>query len=630
MRKLNLFVFCLVLVAMSVGSVAAQGDTPFEKKDPFIVGYSVYDMQQPYWQEYARGVEEAATDAGAEFVLSDQKSSQETQVSGSLDLINQGISALVVSPVQPSALPASIDAAHEAKIPVIIGDVGAEGDYDAFVLSDNYEGGKLAAQYVVDQLSDVEGTKQVLVIELHPGSAVGEERAKGFADEIALHDDFEIVASLNGNDTVQGGYQVTQDTLSANPELAAIYATNDPEAIGAAQALKAAGLNGVDDVLLVGFNGDAPALELIEAGEMAATIRQDPYGQGRAAVEAAITLLDGGSIEYSDADSRSIYFPVDVVTADNVAEFMSGEATEEPAGESAFEKKDPFIVGYSVYDMQQPYWQEYARGVEEASADAGAEFVLSDQKSSQETQVSGSLDLINQGISALVVSPVQPSALPASIDAAHEAKIPVIIGDVGAEGDYDAFVLSDNYEGGKLAAQYVVDQLSDVEGTKQVLVIELHPGSAVGEERAKGFADEIALHDDFEIVASLNGNDTVQGGYQVTQDTLSANPELAAIYATNDPEAIGAAQALKAAGLNGVDDVLLVGFNGDAPALELIEAGEMAATIRQDPYGQGRAAVEAAITLLDGGSIEYSDADSRSIFFPVDVVTADNVADFMS
>jgi ribose transport system substrate-binding protein len=311
----------LLLASLVQGTAAAQGG-PFEKKEPFIIGYSVYDMQQPYWQEYARGVEDAAKAAGAQFVLSDQKSSQETEVSGSLDLINQGISALVVSPVQPSALPGVVDAGHAAKIPVIIGDVGAEGDYDAFVLSDNYKGGQLAAQYVVDQLAGHEGKKEVLMILLHPGSAVGEVRASGFRDEIAKHEDFEIVAELNGNDTVQGGYQVTQDTLAANPNLAAIYATNDPEAVGASQALQAAGKNGVKDVLLVGFNGDAPALELIKNGEMAATVRQDPYGQGKACVEAALTLLEGKPVTYSDPQTRSIYFPVDVVTADNVDQFM--------------------------------------------------------------------------------------------------------------------------------------------------------------------------------------------------------------------------------------------------------------------------------------------------------------------
>ena len=138
----------------SAGAVVAQDDMAFEKKEPFKVGYSVYDMLQPYWQEYARGIQEAAEAAGAEFVISDQKSSQEAQVSGSMDLINQGISALVVSPVQPEALPTVVDAAHEAKIPVIIGDVGAEGDYDAFILSDNYEGGVAAGQYMVEALAD--------------------------------------------------------------------------------------------------------------------------------------------------------------------------------------------------------------------------------------------------------------------------------------------------------------------------------------------------------------------------------------------------------------------------------------------------------------------------------------------
>jgi ribose transport system substrate-binding protein len=296
----------------------APGDAAFVRRDPFKIGYSVYDMQQPYWQEYARGVQEAAEAAGAEFILSDQKSSQEIMVSGSTDLINQGVSALIVSPVQPSALPGIADAAHEANIPLIVGDVGAEGDYDAFVLSANYEGGRLAAQYMVEQLKDRPGTKEILVIELHPGSAVGEVRAAGFVDEIAKYPDFKIVAQLNGNDTVEGGLAAANDALASNPNLAGIYACNDPSAIGAGQALKTAGKNGVTDVVLVGFNGDTPALELIAAGEMAATIRQDPYGQGRRAVELALDLLEGKTLSYDDMATRSVFFPVEVVTQENV------------------------------------------------------------------------------------------------------------------------------------------------------------------------------------------------------------------------------------------------------------------------------------------------------------------------
>src|SRR5271166_2100413 len=101
---------CLALATGLFLTVAGRAEElKFEKKIPTKIGYSVYDMQQPYWQAYAKGIEDAAKAAGYGFVLSDQKSSQQTEVSGSIDLINQGVSALIVSPVQPPALPAVIE-----------------------------------------------------------------------------------------------------------------------------------------------------------------------------------------------------------------------------------------------------------------------------------------------------------------------------------------------------------------------------------------------------------------------------------------------------------------------------------------------------------------------------------------
>jgi ribose transport system substrate-binding protein len=313
----------LITLGLAITSAGlAFGQTKFVKKEPVKIGYSVFDLQQPYWQAYTKGVQDACKAAGYQCVVSDQKSNQQAEVSGSIDLINQGISALINSPIEPAALPAVIEKAHQAKIPVVIGDVGVAGNYDAFIVSNNEEGGKLAAQYMIEHLKDKPGTKEVLVIELHPGAAVGGPRTKGFVDEIKKHADYKIVASLNGNDTVQGGYQATQNTLSANPNLAGIYATNDPEAEGAVQALKAAGKNAVKDVFLVGFNGDPPALELIKQGEMAATIRQDPYGQGKQCVETATKLMNNETVDYSDPATKSVFFPVKVIDKDNVDQFI--------------------------------------------------------------------------------------------------------------------------------------------------------------------------------------------------------------------------------------------------------------------------------------------------------------------
>jgi len=309
------------------GGAATSGDastaTQFEKKDPLTIGYSVYDLQSPYWQAYAQGVKDEAKEQDIEVLVADQKSSQQTQVSGSADLINQGISALIVSPVQPPALPATITAAHDAKIPVVIGDVGAEGDFDAYILSDNFHGGELAAEYMIQALEGQPGPHKVGVIELHSGSAVGDARVNGFKDTLEGNPDFEIVASLDGNDTVEGGFTASQDMLSANPDLVGIYAANDPEAQGASRALEAAGKTLEDGFVLIGFNGDPPALDLIETGMQTATIAQDPYGQGRLAVLTALALLDGEDPEYTEVEDRTILFPVELVDAANLADFRA-------------------------------------------------------------------------------------------------------------------------------------------------------------------------------------------------------------------------------------------------------------------------------------------------------------------
>ena len=88
-------------------------------------------------------------------------------------MINQEISALINAPIEPAALPAVIEKAHQANVPVVIADVGVAGKYDAYIVSSNEEGGKLAAQYMIQHLKDKSRTKEVLVIEVHPGAAVG-------------------------------------------------------------------------------------------------------------------------------------------------------------------------------------------------------------------------------------------------------------------------------------------------------------------------------------------------------------------------------------------------------------------------------------------------------------------------
>lgn len=314
--------------AGTTGPKDSGASVEFEAKDPLKIGYSVYDLQNPYWQSYSAGVKAGADEAGIEAIVVDQKSDQNAQVSGSLDLINQGISGLIVTPVQPSALPSTIDAAHAAKIPVVIADIGTAGDYDGYILSNNYNGGELAAQHVIAELGDKPGPHKVGVIELHAGSVVGEERVAGFVDTIKANDAFEIVSSLDGNDTVDGGFAAAQDMLSANPDLAVIYAANDDSAIGAQRAMETAGKSVADGFYLIGFDGSDGAQDLIKQGLMSATVAQDPFGQGKKAVEAVLALLEGKDPGYDDVAAKTVFFPVELVTAENLADFQASRASQ--------------------------------------------------------------------------------------------------------------------------------------------------------------------------------------------------------------------------------------------------------------------------------------------------------------
>jgi ribose transport system substrate-binding protein len=307
---------CLIAIAVAAcgQSAGAQRPAHFALRKPLKIGYSVYDLSDPYWQSYAEGIQAEAKALHMGFAESDQKSSELAQVTSSADLIDQGISALIVSPVQPAALTATEDSAHANRIPVIVGDVGAVGNYDVFVQSANRGGGALAARYMVSRLAKRPGVKEIGVINLAPGNVSGELRVGGFTSEIAKQPGFKIVANLNGNEDVLDSFTVAEDMLIAHPHLAGIFAANDSEAEGAVQALAQAGKNGNNDVVVVGFNGDAPALSLIKSGQMAATVAQDPYGEGQAAVRAAYALIHNQPVKYSQRSARTIDFPIKLVT----------------------------------------------------------------------------------------------------------------------------------------------------------------------------------------------------------------------------------------------------------------------------------------------------------------------------
>lgn len=325
--KKSTAIFTTLLVAMVV-IISNLGCS--KKTDPEttkkVIGFSVVDMQPNFFQDMERGIREACEQFGFEYKFHDQKYDPALMVSGCENLLTRGIDALIVSPCEPSALPPVVQKARNLGIPVVICDIGGGGsEYDVIIISDCFGGGAIAADYMAKELEKKpKNSKKVGVLKCMPGHVYAVRRGEGFTKRIQQLG-YEVVSTLCANDVRDQGYRVTQDMMTANPDIAGVFCENDPMALGAVQAVRDAGKSAIDDILVVGFNADPEAIETIKAGYMAATIQQMPYEMGKKSVQLSDKLLKGRPLTFTDSELREITIPVRLITQENVLEYFPAE-----------------------------------------------------------------------------------------------------------------------------------------------------------------------------------------------------------------------------------------------------------------------------------------------------------------
>lgn len=213
------------------------------------------------------------------------------QASDVEDLIQQGVDLILINPTDSEAVVATVEAANAANIPVITVDRSSEGgDVVAHIASDNIAGGELAGEYLLGLVG--EGA-QVVELEGIAGSSAARDRGEGF-NNIA-NGKLEVVAKQTANFNRAEGLTVMENILQGNPDVKAVFAHNDEMALGALEAIEAAG----KDILVVGFDATGDAVKSVEDGKLAGTIAQKPDLIGQKAVEAAMKSLKGEKVEAS-------------------------------------------------------------------------------------------------------------------------------------------------------------------------------------------------------------------------------------------------------------------------------------------------------------------------------------------
>jgi ribose transport system substrate-binding protein len=295
-----------VAMTLAFGVASASADT---------FALVTINQQALFFNQINDGAQKAADAAGAKLVIFNANNVPAAQNDAIENYITQKVDGIILVAIDVNGVKPAITAAKSAGIPVIAIDAQIpDGDNISFIGVDNAKAGEDIGKFFSDYVkSDMSGTAKTGIVGAL-NSFIQNQRLDGFKK--AVTDGGQAVTFL---DTVDGQNQqdialgAAENLMTANPEMTTIYATGEPQLIGAVSAVESQGRQ--KDVKIFGWDLTAQAVKGIEEGWVTAVVQQDPAGEGKAAVEALVKLKKGETIE------PIINVPVTIVTKENVAQF---------------------------------------------------------------------------------------------------------------------------------------------------------------------------------------------------------------------------------------------------------------------------------------------------------------------
>lgn len=302
------------------------------------------------------------------------------------------------------------------------------------------------------------------------------------------------------------------------------------------------------------------------------------------------------------------------VTTDSPAaeSSASAEQSTEASGEASAE--GAIKIGVSVADQSNPFYIEILDGMESA-VQGDDQLIVMDAGFDAAKQITDIEDMIQQGVSVMMIDPVDSNGIQASLNACEAAGIPVVCynSPVDDTSLVASTVATDNFMAGQLIGEALGEAL---EGKGQVVMLTYNVAQVCA-DRANGFKDALSKYPDIEIVDEQEIQPGVDTAMPVMENMLQAYPELTGVFALNDPSAIGCAAAVDSAGK--LDQIKIVGVDGSEDGIAAIKEGKMFASASQDPVEIGKQSIEAAYKVIAGETVE------ADIKVPSALVTAETL-----
>ena len=262
-----------------------------------------------FWQSVHAGAVKAAREHDLEIIWNGPP--QETDFNQQIQIvdamINRGVDGIVLAPIDKKSMVGVVERAAKEKIPVVIFDSGIDTEqFVSQVATDNYHAGELGADRVAKIL---DGHGKVAMVMVQPGGASTMAREQGFQDRVAkVYPEIKIVDQRYGWADFSKSLAVSENMLTAHPDLDAMFASNESSAVGAVQALKAR----KSKVKLVGFDSSPQMIEDVKSGAIDSLVIQDPFRMGYESTIAMVDKLAGRPV------TKINNIPPRLVTAENL------------------------------------------------------------------------------------------------------------------------------------------------------------------------------------------------------------------------------------------------------------------------------------------------------------------------
>jgi ribose transport system substrate-binding protein len=285
-----------------------------ETKKLDAVGLTVGDLGNPFFVQIDHGAEAKAKEINGKVKFTALSSNYDVnnQTNQIDNFIASNVNLILIGAADSKGIAPAVLRAKQAGVTVVAVDVGAEGGVDATVTSNNKQAGTKDGVYVAERLK---GKGQIVIVNGPPVTAVS-DRVAGFLEEIKKHPEIKILSQdQNAGGSRDGGLRVMSDILTGFTKIDAVFAINDPTAIGCDLAAKQAQRK---EFFIVGVDGSPDIVPFLKdpASLIAATAAQDPYLMAQEAVKIGYGIMEG-----KKPKEELTLIPVGLITKENVERY---------------------------------------------------------------------------------------------------------------------------------------------------------------------------------------------------------------------------------------------------------------------------------------------------------------------